>query len=60
MMDLERESPAAAHWSRQQYESLFEPALSSRSERRRVAWLKMSEKSRTKSQAKPRRFLHSS
>jgi [ribosomal protein S18]-alanine N-acetyltransferase len=26
MMALERQSPAAGHWSRQQYEKLFEPA----------------------------------
>ncbi len=38
MMALERQSPAAAHWSRQQYESLFAtPSTELRSER--LAWI---------------------
>jgi [ribosomal protein S18]-alanine N-acetyltransferase len=38
MMDLERESPAAAHWSRQQYEVLF-VATSSQQRTQRFAWV---------------------
>jgi [ribosomal protein S18]-alanine N-acetyltransferase len=37
MMELERQSPAAAHWSRQQYESLFVATGPRQSER--LAWV---------------------
>jgi [ribosomal protein S18]-alanine N-acetyltransferase len=37
MMDLERQSPSAAHWSRQQYEGLF-AAPGSNQQSERVAW----------------------
>jgi [ribosomal protein S18]-alanine N-acetyltransferase len=37
MMDLERESPAAAHWSRQQYEGLF--VATSKQRTQRFAWV---------------------
>ena len=37
MLELERDSPPAAHWSQAQYESIFAPADSPQSERR--AWV---------------------
>jgi ribosomal-protein-alanine acetyltransferase len=37
MLELERDSPPAAHWSQSQYESIFAPVDSPRSERR--AWV---------------------
>jgi [ribosomal protein S18]-alanine N-acetyltransferase len=37
MMDLDRESPAAAHWSQRQYEALFDTSGQQRSER--LAWV---------------------
>jgi ribosomal-protein-alanine N-acetyltransferase len=37
MMNLERQSPAAAHWSRRQYEDLFIAAENQKSER--TAWV---------------------
>ena len=37
MLELEHHSPSAAHWSQPQYESIFAPADSPRSERR--AWV---------------------
>jgi ribosomal-protein-alanine N-acetyltransferase len=38
MMSLERQSPAAAHWSRQQYESLFVTATGQQ-RAERLAWV---------------------
>jgi ribosomal-protein-alanine N-acetyltransferase len=38
MMDLERQNPSAAHWSRQQYEALFITA-GGQSRAERVAWV---------------------
>jgi [ribosomal protein S18]-alanine N-acetyltransferase len=38
MMDLERRSPTAAHWSLQQYEDLFVPAKGEK-QSERLAWI---------------------
>jgi ribosomal-protein-alanine N-acetyltransferase len=38
MTDLERQSPAAAHWSRQQYEGLF-GTTNSQQQSERIAWV---------------------